>query len=123
MNRFDVKAYLTSLYGTSWNCNYLIIPGCKSPSSLVAKSRKIRTETIDEIEYVIIDCSRAFLKTLLAKDEVFHVYMLLNQYLTENDIRTYFYEVWRGWHNYMAMKANRRFIAETKTQTKAKGKQ
>lgn len=113
LNKFDSDSFLAGLYEIEGNRAYLILGGGDITDKIVMKSPELKkshllVRDIDGCPCTVLKMKPRFLKALRKSGMACRMYMLINAWLTEGDIRLCFYDLWLKYHNFMAAKVNRR---------------
>lgn len=112
--------YLNWIFKNDNRYYLLIIPEVKgSPESYlqVGRSRFLEVVDFDTIPYYCLRVRRgwtnAIRKVKINKPNL--LFSLLHQFINENGIKKYYYDVWLNNHNYQSQKQNRRDFQTLKT--------
>lgn len=104
MRKFNAKTFFAGLIERKGTKAYLIISGGDVVSKLIGRSpvvkeKLIKVIDIEGIPHTVLQCRPRFARTIQRSKNTGSCYGSLSQFLAENDIKNFFYEIWMKHHN------------------------
>lgn len=112
-SQFSGKTYLAGLCERDGKDGYLFLAGGDVRSRVAFVKPELKAEhlvvrDVDGCPTTAVKVSSRNLKAMLRARSVTEFYGSLGQWLTEGDIKNFFYDIWMRKHNYEAIKEQRR---------------
>lgn len=112
-SQFSGKTYLAGLCERDGKDGYLFLAGGDVRNKVVfakpeLKEKHLLVRDVDGCPTTVVKTSSNNIKAMLRARSVTEFYGSLGQWLTDGDIKNFFYDIWMRKHNYEAIKEQRR---------------
>lgn len=113
INSFDGRSFLAGMSEISQGKGYLFVCGGDVTNKIVFRNENLKRKhlmvrDIDGCPTTVIKMNIRNLKAMMRCRCMTQFYGYLQQWLTENDIKNFYYDIWLKHHNYYAIKAQRK---------------
>ena len=110
---FDAGAFIRNyVYMPDERHGYVIIHGGDVVSSIECKTADLKSDHVkvigvDGVPHTVVCCRPRFAAELQKGGCMQKIHMMISQYLSDSDIKRFFYDLWLAHHNHEAARENR----------------